>query len=109
MDLYKQYLLEREDSHLIYDDKGFVVYKYCDDKIAYIVEIFVKKDFRKKGIASMYANKVVEIVKKKGYNKLLGSVSPLANGSESSEKVLIAYGMKYTKTRDGLKWFFKEI
>lgn len=109
MELYKEYLQEREDACIIYDDKGFATYKYLEDGIVYIVDLYVKKEHRKNHIASGYAYKIIEEAKSKDCKFCLGSIDPKAKTAKDSKLVLEAYGFKFTKHRDNLDWYCKEI
>ena len=55
MNLYKEYLKEREGKGLhVLDDKGFLVYAIQDvenEKIIYIQDIYVREQFRKHNVA----------------------------------------------------------
>lgn len=99
--LYAQYLLERTDDKILEDKKGFITWRYVNEKQLYIVDIFVKKQFRKKNVASKLADMVCSIGKNLGYTEVLGTVVPSTKGAEDSLKVLQAYGMKlYSADRD---------
>lgn len=110
--MYQEYLEERMGDGLVYRDEGFASYRYFNDgdtPSVYIVDLYVRKDFRKSGIASEMADRIVEIAKRDGKTRLIGSVNSLAKNSTDSIKVLLAYGMEFYKsTPDGLI-FKKEI
>lgn len=107
--MYKEYIKEREDADLVHDEKGFATFKYMDDNSVYIIDIYVRKEYRKEGIASKYADMIVEQAKERGCKFVLGTVSENANNSETSKRVLEAYGMRYLKDYNDLKWYVKEI
>jgi len=92
--LYAQYLCERTNDFILEDDHGFATYRYLDDNKVYIIDIFVEKEFRKNGIATVIANKIAKQAKRDGRTLLIGSVQPSAKNSSESMKALLAYGMK---------------
>jgi len=76
MSLYKEYLEERTDDHIYEDDQGFVTWRYLDEKQVYIIDIYVRRDFRKTGKAKDLADIVVKEAKERGCDTLVGSVVP---------------------------------
>jgi GNAT superfamily N-acetyltransferase len=92
--LYAEYILERTDDKILEDSKGFITWRYINDKQAYIVDIFVKKQYRKKNVASKLADYVCSIAKNLGYKEVIGTVVPSTKGSDDSLRVLWGYGMK---------------
>lgn len=106
--LYAHYIKERENKEIVESEKGFATYCFTNDG-CYIVDIYVLPEFRKSGEASNMANQITEIAKSKGFNKLYGTVSPLANGSTESLKVLLAYGFKLDSSNSQLLVLKKDI
>lgn len=110
MSLYADYLREKTTDNIIETDKGFATYRYLDNnKTVYIVDIYVRPDFRKTDVASTMADTIVEEAHKKGCNKLLGSVVPSNKNSTISMLVLLAYGMDLDSSSNDFVVFKKEI
>lgn len=107
--MYSEYLKERTEDDIIETEKGFVVYRYTDATTCYIVDIYVKPEFREQGVASDIADYVMRSAKSKGCTKLIGSVVPSAKGSDTSLRVLQAYGMKLDSCTNNFILFSKEI
>lgn len=107
--LYAQYLTERTNDKIIEMEEGFVSYRFVDKNAVYIVDIFVKPEFRKQGFASKLADCVAAEARKHGCTSLLGTVDPRTKGSTISLCVLVAYGMKVSHLHEGLIVFKKEI
>jgi GNAT superfamily N-acetyltransferase len=106
---YALYLRERDPEKEIYEDeKGFVTYIITGEE-CYIVDTFVKKEYRNKGIASYYGDTVTKIAKESGCTYLTGSVCPMANGATGSMKFLLSYGFKLKSSINNLIFFRKEI
>jgi GNAT superfamily N-acetyltransferase len=109
MSQYAEYLRERTYDQIIETEKGFVTWRHLEEKRVYIVDIFVHRDFRGKGVASELADEVVKMAKKAGCKELIGIVAVAAKNSTDSIKVLLAYGMTLSGvTADGVI-FRKEI
>ncbi len=108
MSLYADYIKEREGKHIIEDEDGFATYLFGDGYV-YIVDIYVTKESRHKGVGQAYAEKIAEIAKEKGFNKLLGTVDPLTNGSTYNVYAFIKYGFKISSCDGTLIYLTKEI
>ena len=109
MSHYAEYRAERENAIVIEDENGFASAIPFGDYY-YIDEIYVIPEKRKSNIASTYAKKHEKIAKHKGYEYILGSVDPKANGSTISLKVLLAYGFELLEIgQNGLIYLTKKI
>lgn len=87
------YFQEREGFECILRDEGFATFRFNGEE-AYIRDIWVHKDWRKKGIASEMADDIARLAIAKGCKYLTGSVSTHANGAHESLLVLLAYGFR---------------
>ncbi len=109
MSFYAEYLKEKTNDQILETDIGFATYRFVDEKTVYIVDIYVAPDFRRSGKASIMADGVVDIAKKRGCTTLIGSVVPSNKGSTDSVKVLFGYGMKLKSSGVDFILFEKEI
>jgi Acetyltransferase (GNAT) family len=91
--LYAEYLSERTEDSILENDKGFITWRYINPDKVYIVDIYIRKEFRCKKAASELADCVCDIARNIGYKELLGSVVPSTKGSNASLRVLWGYGM----------------
>lgn len=108
--MHAKYIRERTKDLLFESDYGFATYRYLDDgKTVYIVDIFVPKEFRKEGRASVIADLIVSEARLKGCTKLIGSVVPSTNNSTVSMKVLLGYGMSLESAANDFIIFKKDI
>jgi GNAT superfamily N-acetyltransferase len=105
---YALYIREREGKEILEDELGFATYVFLPEH-CYIEDIFVRQEYRSSGHASRYADAIAEIAKERGYKKLLGSVCPTAKGSDTSLKVLQAYGFKLSSSDRNMIYLEKEI
>lgn len=109
MSLYGQYIKEREGKDIVENDYGFATYMINKDNSCYIESIYVIPDARHDHVASQLADEIAYIAKSQGCNTLLGSVSPSANHSTSSLKVLLAYGFQLDSATNNFILMRKEI
>lgn len=107
--MYAEYLRERTADEIMETEQGFVTYRFLNEKQVYIVDLYVRPDFRKSGTASAMADAIVELAKQRGCTELLGTVVPAAKNSADSMKILLAYGMKPHGIEGNMVVFMKEI
>ena len=109
MSMWAEYLKERENTEVFETSDGFVTYKYLNDGILYVVDIYVPKSKRQLNVASRMADELAKIAKEKGFKTMLGSVCLDANGADTSIKVLHGYGMKFSHYNGNMLYFTKEL
>lgn len=109
MSLYGEYLIERTEDRIIETEVGFVTYRFINEKTAYIIDIFIRPDKRKHGLAALLADMVVVKAKERGCTELLGTVLPTTKAATESLKVLLAYGMTLKGLENGLIVFRKDL
>lgn len=105
---FAAYILERENKFIIEDERGFMTYLFLPE-YCYIEDVYVRPEFRKTGVASRWADRVAAEARERGYTKLLGTVSPKANGSTESALTLIAYGFRLHDSDEKQFYFIKQI
>lgn len=106
--LYGQYIKERADKEIIEDERGFATYLFMDDG-CYIEDIFVRKEYRSKGIAKEMLDKISIIAKEKGCKKIIGTVVPSYKSSTYSLQAAFSYGFKLDSSRQNLIVYVKEL
>ncbi len=112
MSMYGSYIKERLGDEIMETDRGFATYKYVDSNgipAVYIMDIYVRPDFRKENVASELADAIVNIALKDGRKLLIGTVVPSSNGSTASLKVLLGYGMSLLSASNDVIVMKKEI
>ncbi len=107
--MYASYLRERTNDGIHETDEGFITYRYLNRNQVYIIDIYVKPESRKLGVATAFADKICKEAKFNGCTEVIGSVVPSAKGSTESLSVLIAYGMKVYEASQNLILFKKAI
>lgn len=106
MSLYREYIKEREKKEIIESNDAFITFKILNE-ICYIVDIYVRPDKRKSGVAKELADRVCVVAVENGCKHLLGSVDVNADGATDSLKVLLAYGMDLDSISGSLIFFKK--
>ena len=112
MKMYADYIKERLGDEIVIRDEGFATYRHTDfNGIAstYIIDIYVRPDFRKTKIASEMADEITKVACQMGSKQLIGSVVPSAKGSTDSARVLLSYGMSLHSCTNDFMLFKKEI
>lgn len=108
MSLYAEYIKERENKDIVETSEGFATYVFTDQGV-YIVDLYVKPDFRKTHVASELADKIAIIAKERGHSKMFGTVNLTAAKPTLSLKVLLAYGMALSSCGNNYIVLEKEI
>ena len=106
--LYGQFILERENKHIIESDVGFISYTVNGDSI-YADNIFVAQGHRHSGAARAMGEELLKIAQELGVHKLLGSVVPSAPGSTYSIMNLIKWGFRLDSSAQNFIVLLKEI
>ena len=105
---YALYIKEREGREIIEDERGFLSYLITKDQ-CYVVDVFVKKEHRRKGVTQEYFDRAKEIAKEKGCTYLLGSVCIAANKTNESMKWMLSIGYKVSYTQGSMIYFTMEL
>lgn len=106
--LYARYIEEREGAILIEHPYGFAIYK-LEPSYCYLQDIYVLPELRKSGHGVSLMNEVVEVAKKHGHTKLLGSVVPSTPFSDSMFKIMQGLGFKLHGSGPDIIYLVKEI
>lgn len=88
MKLYAEYIKEREDANIEYNDYGFMSYKEDSDGI-FIIDVYIVPEKRKQGMSNELLK---EVTKKTGTKKYYTSVDTRANGWEISHVAITKTG-----------------
>ena len=106
---YALYIKEREGRDIIEDERGFLTYSFHDKgQTCYIVDVYVRPEYRGQHVATEWANQVATLAKLSGATQLLGSVDPKTSGADRNRQVLEAYGMHFLK-KDRIEYYLKEL
>lgn len=106
--MYKDYLWEREQAEIVEFESGFMVLKVLPDML-YIQDIYVKPDFRKKGVGKMMLMHAEEVAREIGKTMILGTCCPIAAGSTTSMKSMLATGFELKSCDTNLIYLVKKL
>lgn len=95
MELYKQYLKEREDIDLIYTDDCFITYKVYDDNTAAIIDIYSKPEVRGKQVMKGLVEDLLKEFKRKDVEVVFGFTDERTNNWKRSEELMIKFGFRF--------------
>ena len=108
MELYRQYLLERENTHLLEYDWGFATYRF-EDAHVYLRDIYVVPDKRDMGLGVALMNEVAILAREAGLDIMVGSVDENDKNSERMHDVMKHLGFKEHMKVEDLTYYLKEI
>jgi GNAT superfamily N-acetyltransferase len=108
MELYKQYLLERENTHLHYDEDSFITYEFIDN-YCYIKEVYVSPEQRRTGKASLLGRMIQDIAREKGMHYVMGSVCLSTNGWQKSLAGMYKEGYTLKETIEDMIYLRKDL
>lgn len=91
MKMYIDYMKEREGADVIATDKGFVAYK-IDFPYCLIMDVFIKKEFRRTKHCYFLADQVFDICKQAGLEAVYCQTDDRAKGSDISKMAIEKYG-----------------
>lgn len=109
LDMFAAYLEEREGATLLRHTCGFGVYKNLLLHAGYLQDIWVKPEFRKKGVGREILAMAVAEAKKSNKTTLLGSTDVTANNATESAKAILSCGFQILKVEGNMIWYFMEI
>jgi len=108
MELYKEYIAERENQHLFYNDKGFITWEYMNDSV-HIVDIYVRPQYRKTGEGVSLEKVVLDEAKLRGYKTIICSACTDTNNWEKSLEILKKVGYEEILRESNMIWLCKQI
>lgn len=108
IDLYKRYLLERENTHLYAEDDCFITYEFCDGYV-YIVDMYVVPEKRNAGTCRRISEVVEAIAKERGYSNVVGTVCTSTNNWEQSLAVIKRGGYNEYERQGDMIYLVKKI
>lgn len=108
MNLYEQYIKERENLDVIKTDRGFIIYK-IEFPNCVINDCFVAKEFRQDGHATFLANQVFEICKSAGVKTVYCQTDSRASKHELSRVAIESFGFEFIKQDKELSFYKMEV
>lgn len=108
MNMYEQYIYERENLHMIQTDHGFITYK-IEFPNCLISDCFVLKEFRKNKYASFLADQVLEICKGAGVKTVYCQTDDKSNDVATSITSISKFGFSFVRKEDSISYFKLEL
>jgi len=110
MELYAEYIKEREGMDLIEKEYGFCTYKVINEYI-YLADIYIKKEMRKNNLARVLTNEVEAIGIDNNCKFILGSFCLDTNNWRSGKALVKSLGFKYyeKQKKTNMIYVIKEI
>lgn len=104
---YWAYIKEREGVDVLERPEGFVTIKLLSVGL-YMQDIYVAPEFRGTGVGKQLVDEAESIARGSGCQKLIGSCSADASGTESL-KAMLKLGFRVLSASDELIYLFKEL
>jgi GNAT superfamily N-acetyltransferase len=105
--MYKDYVENQLPNRFVHEtEKGFITY-HINGIECQLEEIYVKPEFRRKGVAVELRDFAANDGKEKGCEYIKGSVVVGTNMAEESCMAMLKYGYKFWYT-DGIIIYFKK-
>lgn len=110
MDLYSEYLKEREGKECISNSKYLVIYKYYpESRQLYIADFFVSPEYRKQKVGTHAMDLLLSIAKERQCTHLACTTDKTTNNWEKAHAGLLNYGFIQVLEESELIYYRKEI
>jgi GNAT superfamily N-acetyltransferase len=109
LNLFEQYLLERENAELITHEHGFGIYKELDADIAYLQDVFVEPAYRRQGVGRSIVLEAVKKAKNTNKSTLVTSTDTASNNPTESALSILKVGFKLLKLENTVIWYSMRI
>lgn len=105
--MYREFF-EELGTKVIETEYGWANYLYTGES-CYVENVYIKPEFRKKGMASAIVDTIAKMAKENGCSNLLTTTNTKKDGVERSIQVILSYGFKYLRSDEGSIWYYKEL
>lgn len=112
MKMYADYIKETLGDETLIREEGFATYRFFDDNgvpSVYIIDIYVRPDFRRTTVASQMADEIIETAKARGCKTAIGTVLATTKNPNRSLAMLLGYGFNFSCCNQTGMIFKKEI
>jgi N-acetylglutamate synthase-like GNAT family acetyltransferase len=108
--MYRDYVKEKESLETLQTDVGFAAYRICPiTKIMDIGDFYIKPECRTGLESTRLFNKVKEVAKDKGVNRITCCVVTTHQNPEQSLYVVVRHKFKISHVHDGVIYFYQNI
>lgn len=108
MSMYSDYIKETGVYRIVERASGFMSYVFLD-KECYLMDIYVKSEFRRTGLSKELLKAVTEDAKLNNYNFLTGAVIHNFKYKDRSKAMLKSWGFHFLKEDERVTWYIKNI
>lgn len=105
---YKQYLAERQATHVIECEAGFATYRFVGE-LVYLEDIFILPEHRAAGAALSLLQQTEAAGTVKGIKKIMGSVVPSLPAAHVTMSMMLKHGFKLHAAEKDIVYFIKDI
>lgn len=92
MELYADYMREREGVYVIYTEDCFLSYKFLTDEEVFICDIYSRPSVRGEGKMLQLGKQFLEDMKERNVKVVYGTTVTTTNGWENSDRLLRKFG-----------------
>ena len=96
MQLYAEYMKEREDIDVVFNDNAFITYKKLDEETVFVYAMYSIKETRGQGHMVKFCQEFVKNMQDGGIKTIFGTTVTSTNGWEYSDRLLKKFGFVYT-------------
>ena len=108
MNMYQQYIKERENLDVVETERGFICYR-IDFPNCWINDYFVKKEYRQEGHGYFLANQIFQICKDAGVKEVHCQTDDNAFGCALSTYTVEHFGFELYRKIENLNYFKMEV
>jgi len=99
MELYAEYIKEREGKECLFNEHSFIIYKIYEDEIS-VIDIYTSPEKREGFSLKSLVKDFYKIAKHNKIKRLYGFTDPETVGWKRSENMMLKYGFEKIKTED---------
>lgn len=108
IDMYEQYINEREGASLYKDHRGFFTYR-IDFGNFQVNDLFILPEHRSTGASKEFSQKIDELAAESNCEKIYCTTCTDANNWQKSENYILKNGYKEITEIGNMKYYVKEL
>lgn len=108
MDLFKRYLLERENKQVIQNETGFIIYKLFE-KECFIADMFILPENRSSQALSLFINELSGIAKKHGCVCLTANIHVADSANQKTLRAAFKMGFTIFAANNNIIMISKDL
>ena len=108
IDMYEQYIKEREGAKLYKDERGFFTYR-IDYSTFQVNDLFVLPEYRSTKASKEFAKKIDDLAVEHRCEKIFCTTCTDANNWQKSEHYILKNGYEFITEIGNMKYYVKEL